>query len=108
MPYPDKPRRLGQWLHVKGISRRISSTYSAAGYIQVVVDSVLPFEWVANIANRWTTPILVSRHRVSRFRWRWVYTSDVPSAFWGTPIKRGREYEDGPIHYANDGCTDHA
>jgi hypothetical protein len=23
-------------------------------------------------------------------------------------IKRGREYEDGPIHYANDGRTDHA
>lgn len=22
-------------------------------------------------------------------------------------IKRGREYENGPIHHANDGCTDH-
>lgn len=22
--------------------------------------------------------------------------------------KRGREYENGPIHHANDGCTDHA
>ena len=26
----------------------------------------------------------------------------------GKPVKRGREYENGPIHHANDGCTDHA
>jgi hypothetical protein len=32
----------------------------------------------------------------------------VPASLAGMTIKRGREYENGPIHHANDGCGDHA
>lgn len=72
MPYADPPSRLHGLLHRRGISRRVNGTY-AGRWVQCTVDTVLPWRWLANVANRWETPHLRSRQRVSRWVWRWVW-----------------------------------
>lgn len=73
MSYSDRPGFLVRWLHIRGIARRISSTYADGEWRRCVVDTALPLPALASIANRWETRRLISRERISRWQWRWTF-----------------------------------
>ncbi len=74
MPYADRPSRLTAWLHRQGISRRINAIHEGGrGWTRCTVDTAVPWSRLARVATRWETPHPISRERLGRWQWRWVF-----------------------------------
>src|SRR5437899_516488 len=76
MPYDDQPGKVASWLHRHGVAARVSSTYSSDQWTACIVNTMLPFRWLANIARRRDTPHLRVRSRVGRWEWCWIFAAE--------------------------------